>query len=349
MPKPPVDHFETQTITIDPKQQPVRIDKFVTERLPKISRNRIQNGLKKGTILVDGKQVKANYLVNPGEVISIQIPRYRPEGEEYVIAQDIPLDVRYEDEHLMVIHKPAGMVVHPAPGHRDGTLVNALKFYLGREDIPTLEGNDDSRAGLVHRIDKDTSGLLLVAKSAEVMTHLAKQFFDHSIDRVYQAICWGEPDPPADTIEAHLGRDEKNRQKYRVFADPEEKHKHAITHYETLEGLYYVSLLQLKLETGRTHQIRVHMQSIGHPLFNDARYGGDRIVKGTIYSKYRIFAERCFELCPRQALHAKSIAFTHPVTGERMSFDSDLPEDMQTMLDRWRNYATSKRQNDTLT
>ena len=337
------DHIEIQTITIDPRQQPVRIDKFLTERLPKISRNRIQNGLKRGTILVDGDQVKANHLISPGEEITIEIPRYRPEGEEYVIAQDIPLDVRYEDEHLMVIHKPAGMVVHPAPGHRDGTLVNALKFYLDREDIPTLAGNEDNRAGLVHRIDKDTSGLMLVAKTGETMTHLAKQFFDHTIDRVYQAVCWGEPDPIHGTIDAHLGRDNKNRQKYRVFEEPEEHHKHAITHYETLEGLYYVSLLQLKLETGRTHQIRVHMQSIGNPLFNDARYGGDRIVKGTIYSKYRIFAERCFELCPRQALHAKSIAFTHPVSGERMRFESDLPTDMATMLDRWRNYASSKK------
>ncbi|NJC26910.1 RluA family pseudouridine synthase [Neolewinella antarctica] len=347
-PKPQIDHIETQTITVDPGQQPIRIDKFLSIRLGKISRNRLQNGIKKGTILVDGEQVKVNHLINPGEVISIEVPRYRPEGEEYVIPQDIPLDIRYEDDYLMVIHKPAGMVVHPAPGHRDGTLVNALKFYLDREDIPTLPGNDENRVGLVHRIDKDTSGLMLVAKTENTMTHLAKQFFDHSIDRIYQAVCWGEPDPPAGTIDAHLGRDQNNRQKYRVFEEPEDNHKHAITHYQTLEGLYYVSLLQLKLETGRTHQIRVHMQSIGHPLFSDSRYGGDRIVKGTIYSKYRIFAERCFEACPRQALHAKSIAFTHPETGERMTFVSDLPDDMQTMLDRWRNYATSKRQNDTL-
>ena len=347
-PMPEPDHIETQTITIDPGQQPVRIDKFITEKLPKTSRNRVQNGIKSGTILVDGNQVKVNHLVNPGEVITIEIPRYRPEGEAYVVPQDIPLDIRYEDDYLMVIHKPAGMVVHPAPGHRDGTLVNALKFYLDRNDIPTLPGNDDNRVGLVHRIDKDTSGLLLIAKTEETMTHLAKQFFKHTIDRVYQAVCWGEPDPPAGTIDAHLGRDEKNRQKYRVYDEPEERHKHAITHYETLEGLYYVSLMQLKLETGRTHQIRVHLQSIGHPLFNDSRYGGDRIVKGTIYSKYRIFAERCFEVCPRQALHAKSIAFTHPATGERMSFDSELPEDMSAMLDRWRNYATSKRVGDQL-
>lgn len=344
----PIDHIETQTITVDPGQQPVRIDKFLTERLPKISRNRIQNGIKKETILVDGKPVKVNHKLSPREVITIEVPRYRPEGQESVIAQDIPLDIRYEDDTLMVIHKPAGMVVHPAPGHRDGTLVNALKFYLNREDIPTLPGNEDNRAGLVHRIDKDTSGLLLIAKTNEAMTHLSKQFFDHTIDRVYHAVCWGEPEELNDTIDAHLGRDINNRQKFRVFDEPEDHHKHAITHYKTLEGLYYVSLLELKLETGRTHQIRVHMQSIGHPLFSDARYGGDRIVKGTVYSKYRIFAERCFALCPRQALHAKSIAFTHPTTGERMKFVSDLPEDMSAMLDKWRSYVGPRRQNDQL-
>ena len=348
--KYPVDHIETQEIRVDPGQQPVRIDKFLTEKLPKVSRNRVQNGIKKGTIRVDGKPIKANHKLSPGELITVEIPRYRPEGEEGApVPQDIPLDIRYEDDHLMVIHKPPGMVVHPAVGHRDGTLVNALTFHLGKEDLPTLAGNDDSRVGLVHRIDKDTSGLLLIAKTNEAMTHLAKQFFDHTIDRTYQAVCWGEPDPAAGTIDAHLGRDLKNRQKYRVFEEPEDHHKHAITHYRTLEGLYYVSLLELKLETGRTHQIRVHLQNIGHPLFNDARYGGDRIVKGTIYSKYRTFAERCFEFCPRQALHAKTIAFTHPATGERMTFDSDLPEDMTAMLDRWRNYVGPRRQNDQLT
>ena len=348
--KPPVDHIETQEIRVDPGQQPVRIDKFLTEKLPKVSRNRVQNGIRKGTIRVDGQTIKANHKLSPGELITVEIPRYRPEGEDGApVPQDIPLDIRYEDDHVMVIHKPPGMVVHPAPGHRDGTLVNALTHYLGREELPTLAGNDESRVGLVHRIDKDTSGLLLIAKTETAMTHLARQFFDHTIERTYQAVCWGEPDPPAGTIDAHLGRDLKNRQKYRVFEEPEDNHKHAITHYRTLEGLYYVSLLELQLETGRTHQIRVHLQSLGHPLFNDARYGGDRIVKGTIYSKYRLFAERCFELCPRQALHAKTIAFTHPDTGERLTFDSELPADMSAMLDKWRNYVGPRRQNDQLT
>ncbi|MEM9928529.1 MAG: RluA family pseudouridine synthase [Bacteroidota bacterium] len=343
----PVDHIETQEIRVDPGQQPVRIDKFLTEKLPKVSRNRVQNGIKAGTILVDGKQVKVNYKLNPGELITVEIPRYRPEGEDGApIPQNIPLDIRYEDEAVMVVHKPPGMVVHPAVGHRDGTLVNALTYHLGQDNLPTLAGNDDSRVGLVHRIDKDTSGLLVIAKTNEAMTHLANQFFKHTINRTYQAVCWGEPEEAEATINAHLGRDQKNRQNYRVYEEPEEGHRHAITHYKVLEGLYYVSLLELKLETGRTHQIRVHMKHLGHPLFNDARYGGNRILKGTIYSKYRIFAERCFELCPRQALHAKSIAFTHPTTGERMHFDSDLPADMQNMLDRWRGYVESRKQND---
>ncbi|MEO0734123.1 MAG: RluA family pseudouridine synthase [Bacteroidota bacterium] len=345
---PPVDHIETQRILVDPGQQPVRLDKFLTDKLPKISRNRVQNGIKAGTIRVDGLQVKANHKLTPGQLITVEIPRYRPEGELSVVPQDIPLDVRYEDEALMVIHKPPGMVVHPAIGHRDGTLVNALAYYLSRNDLPVLEGNDDSRAGIVHRIDKDTSGLMLVAKTPEAMTHLANQFYHHTIERRYQAICWGEPDPAADTIEEYLGRDPKNRQNFRVFEEPDETHKHAITHYQTLEGLYYVSLLELRLETGRTHQIRVHMKHRGHPLFSDARYGGNRIVKGTIYSKYKTFAERCFELCPRQALHAKSIAFTHPVTGEWVAFDSELPADMQQVLERWRSYVSPRRKNDQL-
>jgi 23S rRNA pseudouridine1911/1915/1917 synthase len=345
--KYPVDHIETQEILVDPGQHPIRIDKFLTDKLAKVSRNRVQNGIKGGTILVDGKQVKVNHKLSPGERITIEIPRYRPEDESGApIPQDIPLDIRYEDDHVMVVHKPPGMVVHPANGHRDGTLVNALKFYLQKDDLPTLSGNDESRVGLVHRIDKDTSGLLIIAKTNDAMTHLAKQFFDHTIDRVYQAVCWGEPEEQAGTIEAHIGRDAKNRQKYRVYEEPEEGHKHAITHYKVLGGYYYVSLLELKLETGRTHQIRVHMKHLGHPLFNDARYGGDRILKGTVYSKFRIFAERCFDLCPRQALHAKSIAFTHPVTGERMSFDSDLPDDMQRMVDRWANYIENRKQSD---
>ncbi|MBC6994687.1 RluA family pseudouridine synthase [Neolewinella lacunae] len=343
-----IDHIETVRILVDAGQQPVRLDKFVTDKLPKVSRNRVQNDIKNGRIRVDGLSVKANHKLTPGQLVTIDIPRYRPEEEPTVIPQEIPLDIRYEDDDVMVIYKPPGMVVHPAVGHHDGTLVNALSFHLKQDDLPVLPGNDDSRVGLVHRIDKDTSGLLIIAKTEDAMTHLARQFYEHTIERTYQAICWGEPDPPNGTIDAHLGRDPKNRQNYRVFEEPEDGHKHAVTHYTTLEGLYYVSLIELKLETGRTHQIRVHFRYIGHPLFNDARYGGNRIVKGTIYSKYRIFAERCFEICPRQALHAKSLAFTHPTTGERLSFDSDLPDDMREVLEKWRNYVSPRRQNDQL-
>lgn len=340
--------FDSRQILVDPKQQPVRIDKFLTDKLAGVSRSRVQNGIKSGSIRVDGLTVKPNHKLTPGQLITVVTPRYRAEGEPQLIPEDIPIDVRYEDEDVMVVYKPPGMVVHPGVGHRSGTLVNALAGYLQKEDLPVLPGNDNDRVGLVHRIDKDTSGLLVIAKTDFAMTHLARQFFDHTIDRTYQAICWGEPGEPNGTIEAYLGRDVKNRQNYRVYEEPEDHHKRAVTHYRTLEPLYYVSLVELKLETGRTHQIRVHFKWLGHPLFNDSRYGGNRIVKGTIYSKYRIFAERCFDLCPRQALHAKSLAFTHPTTGERMSFDSELPEDMRACLDRWRAYVGPRRQNDQL-
>ncbi|MBB4078270.1 23S rRNA pseudouridine1911/1915/1917 synthase [Lewinella aquimaris] len=338
--------FEVQEILVDPKQSPVRIDKFVTDRLPRVSRNRVQNGIRSGSILVDGQQVKPNHRLSPGELITVIVPRHEG-AEEGLVAQDIPLDIRYEDDALMIVHKPPGMVVHPGVGNPSGTLVNALAFYLNKEDIPVLPGNDPDRVGLVHRIDKDTSGLLVIAKTDEAMSHLARQFFDHSIDRTYQAIVWGAPDPTEGTIDRNIGRHPRIRQNYTVF-DEEEEGKHAITHYHTLEDLYYVSLTELKLETGRTHQIRVHMKSIGNPVFQDEKYGGNRIVKGTVYSKFKTFVERCFELCPRQALHAKSIGFIHPTTREYVHFDSDLPDDMQAALDRWRGYVGHRRLNNLL-
>ena len=338
--------YEVQELTVDPKQKPVRIDKFVTEKLPRVSRNRVQNGIRSGSILVDGQNVKPNHKLSPGERITIVVPRYpdRPEG---IVPQDIPLDIRYEDEAIMIVHKPPGMVVHPGVGNWDGTLVNALAYHLSGSDIPVLPGNDEDRVGLVHRIDKDTSGLLVIAKTENAMSFLARQFFDHSIDRTYQAIVWGAPDPAEGTIEGHIGRHPRNRQKYTVFSEAEEG-KHAITHYRTLQDLYYVSLCELKLETGRTHQIRVHMSSVGNPVFSDAKYGGDRIVKGTVYSKFKTFVDRCFDLCPRQALHAKSIGFVHPLTREYVHFDSELPEDMQACLDRWTNYVDHRRTNNQL-
>ncbi|NJB85028.1 23S rRNA pseudouridine1911/1915/1917 synthase [Lewinella marina] len=339
--------FEVQEILVDPKQSPVRIDKFVTDKLPRVSRNRVQNGIRSGSILVDGQQVKPNHKLSPGERITVIIPRHadRPEG---LIPEAIPLDIRYEDDALMIVHKPPGMVVHPGVGNPSGTLVNALAHYLRHEDdIPVLPGNDDDRVGLVHRIDKDTSGLLVIAKTDEAMSHLARQFFDHSIDRTYQAIVWGSPDPADGTIDRNIGRHPRVRQNYTVF-DEEEEGKKAITHYRTLEDLYYVSLCELKLETGRTHQIRVHMKSIGNPVFMDEKYGGDRIIKGTVYSKYKSFVERCMEMCPRQALHAKSIGFIHPTTREYVHFDSELPQDMHDCLERWRTYVGHRRHNNLL-
>lgn len=340
------DLFEVQEILVDPKQSPVRIDKFLTEKLARVSRNRVQHSIRAGGIRVDGQIVKPNHKLSPGELITVVVPRH-PDREEGLVPENIPLDIRYEDEALMIVYKPPGMVVHPGVGHHRGTLVNALAFYLQHTDIPVLPGNDPERVGLVHRIDKDTSGLLVIAKTDFAMTHLARQFFDHSIDRTYQSIVWGAPAPPAGTVDRNIGRHPRHRQNYTVFDEPEEG-KHAITHYTTLEDLYYVSLCELKLETGRTHQIRVHMQSIGHPVFSDARYGGDRIVKGTVYSKFRTFAERCFSLCPRQALHAKSIGFIHPLSQEYVFFDSDLPEDMASCLERWRTYVSHRRRNQQL-
>ena len=332
---------EVLEIRVDPKQSPVRIDKFLADKLARVSRNRIQNGIRDGSILVDGQSVKPNHKLSPGELITLVVPSH-DNGEEGLVPENIPLDIRYEDEALMIVHKPPGLVVHPGVGNHSGTLVNALAYYLEQEDIPVLPGNDRDRVGLVHRIDKDTSGLLVIAKTDRAMASLARQFFDHSIDRTYQAIVWGAPDPPEDTIEGHIGRHPRIRQNYTVYAEAEAG-KHAVTHYRTLEDLYYVCLCELKLETGRTHQIRVHMKSIGHPVFQDSKYGGDRIVKGTVYSKFKTFVERCFELCPRQALHAKSIGFVHPTTGEYVHFNSELPDDMQAALDRWRTYVGHRR------
>jgi 23S rRNA pseudouridine1911/1915/1917 synthase len=329
-----------QEIRVDPGQSPVRLDKFVTDKLPRVSRNRVQNGIRAGTIRVDGHSVKPNHKLSPGELITVTLPRHGS-GEEGLVPEAMALDIRYEDEALLVVHKPPGLVVHPGVGNPSGTLVNGLAHHLRGGDMPVLPGNAEDRVGLVHRIDKETSGLLVVAKTDEAMSHLARQFFDHSIARTYQAIVWGAPDPAAGTIDRPIGRHPRQRQQYTVF-DEEGEGKSAVTHYRTLEDLYYVSLCELRLETGRTHQIRVHMKHAGHPVFSDRKYGGDRIVKGTVYSKFRTFVERCFALCPRQALHAKTIGFVHPTTGQYVSFDSELPDDMQAALDRWRNYMGTR-------
>jgi len=336
------EYYEHKVIQVDPKQSLIRIDKFLVDRLMRTSRNRIQNAIRSGAITVDGKEIKPNHKVKPGEEISIVVPRYPDEDDQSVVPQDIPLDIYYEDDDLLVVYKPAGMVVHPGIGHRRNTLVNALAYHFGHHNLPVMEGNDRDRLGLVHRIDKNTSGLLLVAKTDLAMTHLAKQFYYHTIERTYNALVWGEPDPPEGSIELNVGRHPRFRKKFTAFKDSDEG-KWAKTHYKVIEPMYYVSLIECKLETGRTHQIRVHMEAIGHPLFNDDRYGGDRIVKGTVFSKYKSFVEKTFSLIPRHALHARSLGFVHPRTGKEMYFEAEFPNDIQDALERWRRYLAGQK------
>ena len=326
--------FEHFRLEVDPGQAPVRIDKYMSTHLEDTSRNRIQQAFKEGYVRVGETPVKANYIVRPGDVIRFVMP-YRRRGLE-IIPQDIPLNIVYEDDDVLVVNKPAGMVVHPGHGHYEGTLINALSHHLGiSQDADAL----DERMGiLVHRIDKDTSGLLAVAKNDESQLKLAKQFFDHSIDRRYNAIVWGDMPEDEGTVESFIGRDPGDRLRFRSVED-EERGKRAVTHWKVLERFGFVTLVECKLETGRTHQIRVHMSQLGHPIFNDERYGGAEIRKGTIYAKYRQFIQNCFAICPRQALHARTLGFVHPRTGEWLQFDSTLPEDMAALLDKWRKYS----------
>lgn len=333
--------YEHQSILVDPGQTTVRIDKFLLERLDKVSRNRIQNAIKAGCILVNDNPVKSNYKIRPKDKISVVLPS-EPDIDQSIKPQNIPLKVVYEDPYLMVIDKEAGMVVHPGTGNQSGTLVNALMYHFQKTDLPVMKGNSADRPGLVHRIDKDTSGLLIIAKQEMAMTHLAKQFFDHTIEREYEALVWGDLEEEKGSIEGHIGRHEKDRMLMTVYADGSQG-KPAVTHYEVLKRMYYVTLVRCKLETGRTHQIRVHMKYIGHTLFNDARYGGDRILKGTIYSKYKQFVDNCFEVMPRQALHARTLGFIHPVTQEKMYFESPLPEDFEGVLEKWGNYVEARK------
>lgn len=326
--------FEHFRMEVDAGQAPIRIDKYMSEHMEKTSRHRVQLAIKEGFVLVADKQVKANFIVRPGDVIRFVMP-YRRRGLE-IIPQDIPLNIVYEDDDLLVVNKPAGMVVHPGHGHFEGTLINALAFHLGLRQAPEAE---DERMGiLVHRIDKDTSGLLLVAKNDEAQLKLAKQFFVHSVERRYQAVVWGNVKEDEGTVDTFIGRDPSDRLRFRVVDDPE-KGKHAVTHYRVLERFGYVTLVECRLETGRTHQIRVHMSHIGHPLFSDERYGGCEIRKGTVYAKYRQFIKNCFDICPRQALHAKTLGFVHPASGKTLNFDSVLPADMTALLDKWRTYC----------
>ena len=325
--------FEHHSFIADKGQAPLRIDKYLMNRIENATRNKIQAAAKDGSIYVNGTPVKSNYKVKPLDKIRVLLEH--PPYEYLLTPEDIPLDIVYEDDQLLVINKPAGMVVHPGHGNYSGTLINALVFHF--ENLPN---NSSERPGLVHRIDKDTSGLLVIAKTEKAMTHLSKQFFNKTSEREYLAIVWGNVEDDEGTIEGHIGRHPKNRLQNTVFeGDDEDKGKPAVTHYKVLERLGYVTLVSCKLETGRTHQIRVHMKHIGHTLFNDERYGGERILKGTTFSKYKQFVENCFKLLPRQALHAKTLGFKHPTTGEQMQFDSPIPEDMQQCIEKWRQYS----------
>jgi 23S rRNA pseudouridine1911/1915/1917 synthase len=328
--------FEHFRFEVDPGQKMLRIDKFLVNRMTNTSRNRIQQAAEAGSIMVNGVSVKSNYKVKPGDTVAIVLDF--PRNEFKIIAEDIPLDVVYEDDDLMVVNKPAGLVVHPGHGNYSGTLVNALAFRF--QNLP-LFNTEDPRPGLVHRIDKDTSGLLVVAKSELAKNNLALQFFEKTTKRSYQALVWGYPKETEGTIEGNIGRSLKNRQIYNVFPDGDFG-KHAVTHYKVLEEFGYVSLIECQLETGRTHQIRVHMNFIGHPIFNDSTYGGDQILRGTTFTKYKQFVDNCFKICPRQALHAKSLGFIHPATGEAMFFESELADDMKQLLEKWRNYLVNR-------
>lgn len=325
--------FVHHRLVADPKQTLIRIDKFLMDRLANVTRNKLQDGIRQGFVKVNDKEVKPNYKIRPGDEIIVALPE--PPRDTDVVPEDIELNIVYEDDELLVVNKPPGMVVHPAYNNWSGTLVNGLAYHF--QDLPVMPENQ-GRPGLVHRIDKDTSGLLVVAKTELAMTRLAKQFFDHTIERSYKALVWGVPEPEAGTIDVHLGRSFKDRRITVAFPDGQHGRR-AVTHYQLEKSIRYVSLVNCRLETGRTHQIRAHMKYIGHTLFNDVAYGGDKILKGAVFSKYKAFVENCFKIMPRQALHAKSLGFVHPTSGKFMQFDSELPDDFKQLIEKWSNYV----------
>ncbi len=341
--------FEHYKVTADKGQEPLRIDKFLMNRIQNATRTKIQQAAENGNILVNAKAVKSNYKVKPHDVITVVFTH--PPREIELIPQDIPINVVFEDDDLIIINKEPGMVVHPGYGNYKGTLVNALVHHFQNLPISksgaTVDVSEKSkelasiRPGLVHRLDKNTSGIMVVAKSEMAMTKLAKDFFDRNLDRKYVALVWGDFEEDTGTITGNIGRHLKDRKKMDVFPEGSEEGKHAVTHYKVLERFGYVSLIECKLETGRTHQIRAHMQHISHPLFNDDTYGGNRILKGTTFSKYKQFVENCFTLMPRHALHAKSLGFNHPKTGKFIHFDSEIPADMQAVIEKWRKYSNA--------
>lgn len=328
------DLFEHYRIVADKGQGLMRLDKYLSHHVPNATRTKIQHGIEIEAIKVNDKATKASYQVKPLDVITLSLPE--PPRDTEIIPENIPITIVYEDDELLIVNKEAGMVVHPAFGNWNGTLVNALVYHF--QHLPTSR-NGHIRPGLVHRIDKDTSGLLVIAKTEYAMAHLAKQFFDHSIERTYYALVWGVPKEEKGTIRGHVGRSPKDRRIMTVFPDGSQG-KHAVTHFEVIKSLRYVALLKCNLETGRTHQIRAHMQYLGHPLFSDATYGGDRILRGTTNGSYKAFVENCFKIMPRQALHAKSLGFVHPKTKEWLQFDTSLPGDFEEVLTKWDNYLT---------
>ena len=330
--------FEHYSYIADPGQEKLRIDKFLMDRIPNTSRNKIQIAAHNGNILVNKQVIKPNYKVKPGDNISIVLPY--PVRNLELIPENIPIEIIYEDDQLCIVQKPSNMVVHPGYGNYSGTLVNALLFHF--DQLPELPSDYFGRPGLVHRLDKHTTGLMVVAKTENALTHLAKQFFDRTTFRRYQALVWGDVLENEGTVNMNLGRSPKNRKVMTTFDD--DQGKKAITHFKVIERFGYVTLIECRLETGRTHQIRAHMKHLGHPLFNDLEYNGDRIVKGTSFSKYKQFVDNCFKLLPGQALHAKSLGFTHPKSGKKLVFDSVLPENFLQLLDKWRRYAISSKE-----
>lgn len=329
--------YEQWHFVADPGQTLLRIDKFLVTHIANVSRSRIQDAADASMIIVNGNAVKSNYRVKPGDDIRVMV-NYKPNDTE-VIPENIPLDIVYEDQDLMVVNKPAGMVVHPGHGNFTGTLVNGLVWHF--KDNPQFP-SDDPRPGLVHRIDKDTSGLLVIAKNPESKAFLGAQFFNKTTERCYHALVWGNFEENEGRVDIPIGRSKRDRLQMCVYPDGDEGSKNAVTNYKVLERFGYVTLVECRLETGRTHQIRVHMKHLGHPLFNDARYGGNEILKGTRFAKYKQFVENCFDICPRQALHAKTLGFEHPRTHERMFFNSDTPNDFELLLQKWRTYTASR-------
>lgn len=334
----PEELYERLSIKIDKGQEPIRIDKFLVARIENATRNKVQKGIEAGRVLVNTKPVQANYKIRPGDEIVVYSDK-EVLGEE-IIPENIPLNIVFEDNDVLIINKPAGMVVHPGCGNYTGTLINGVAHYLTQQNKGI---NEDTlpRFGMVHRIDKNTSGLMVLAKTDKSVASLAKQFFEHTVHRRYFALVWGDVKEDTGTIVAHVGRNIRLRKLFAAYPDGEHG-KEAITHYTVLERFGYVTLIECRLETGRTHQIRVHMQHIGHPLFNDDTYGGDRIVKGTVFAKYKQFVDNCFSICARQALHAKTIGFIHPTTRKEVFFDSELADDMKQVIERWRVYVAAK-------